>query len=173
MGTTNFDVVQANTFVGAFSPTLTSYNAIEATTIVGDKSTIGPLAGGYIMPVVTIPDNAVTSTSSKAIFNVPAGMTASLVGVSIRAASVTSDPAIEIGNTTDTDGYVVATNLTTLVQNPAIGGALAVSGRGPVASGGKIVMIVTNDTGDGFGAVQVGLTLLVTANATNVPTSLF
>jgi hypothetical protein len=173
MGTTNFDVVQANTFVGAFSPTITSFSAVDATTIVGDKSTIGPLAGAYIMPVITIPANAVTSTASKAIINIPAGMTASLVGVSIRAASVTSDPAIEIGNTTDTDGYVVATNLTTLVQNPAIAGNLAVSGRGPVASGGKLVVIVTNDTGDDHGAVQVGLTLLVTANATNVPASLF
>ncbi len=112
--------------------------------------------------------NATTSTSTVRKTQLPAGMTAVLIGVSARAQSVTSDPAIIVGNTTDTDGYVASANLTTLVQRLSVAGALTSSGRATLAEGTNLVVTVTNDTGDGHGDVDVQLYMYVVDHATNI-----
>ena len=127
-----------------------------------------PASGAYICPVLSL-SNLVTSTAVTAKMKLPAGMTAVLVGASIQGHGITSDPAVIVGNSTDTDGYVTATNLTTLVNNPSIGGALAANGRASIPSGGNIIVTITNDSGDDFKIANVALTMYVTEHATNIP----
>lgn len=128
-----------------------------------------PASGAYQAIGLVLQANAVTSTATVHKLQMPAGMSAVLVGVSARAGSVTSDPAIIIGNSTDTDGYVASANLTTAVQLLTIGGALAANGRAALPAGGSVVVTVTNDTGDGHGAVDLVLYTYVTEHANNIP----
>jgi len=128
-----------------------------------------PVAGAYICPVITIDANATTSTSKHAELDLPAGMEAVLLGVSVHANNITSDPAIIVGTAADDDGYVVATNLTTTAARLTPGGALTASSRATIVSGTPVRVQVTNDTGDAHGVVNVGLWMFVTKHATNIP----
>ena len=128
-----------------------------------------PVAGAYICNVITIDANATTSTNKHAELDLPAGMQAVLIGVSVHAHSITSDPAIIIGTTADDDGYVTATNLTTTAAMITPDGALTASSRATIVAGTPIRVQVTNDTGDAHGVVNVGLWMFVTKHATNIP----
>ena len=128
-----------------------------------------PVAGAYICPVITIDANATTSTSKHAELDLPAGMEAVLVGVSVHTNNITSDPAVIVGTAADDDGYVVATNLTTTAARLTPGGALTASSRATIVSGTPVRVQVTNDTGDAHGVVNVGLWMFVTKHATNIP----
>lgn len=134
------------------------------------KTSLGPpVAGAYICPVVTIDANATTSTATHAELDLPAGMTAVLIGVSLHAASITSDPAVTIGTASSAAAYLGATNLTTTAARPTLAGAGTSNGRATITAGTPIVIRVTNDAGDGHGLVNVGLWMYVKDHATNVP----
>ena len=128
-----------------------------------------PVAGAYICPVITIDANATTSTSKHAELDLPAGMEAVLLGVSVHANNVTSDPALIVGTAADDDGFVVSSNITTTAQRLSITGQLSASGRATITSGTPIRAQVTNDTGDAHGVVNIGLWMFVTKHATNIP----
>ncbi len=127
-----------------------------------------PIAGAYMCPVLTIDANATTSTAKHAELDLPAGMTAVLIGISAHADSVTSDPAITVGTAAAVTGILTAANLTTTAQRLTPNGSLTSSGRYTVSSGTPIRVAVTNDSGDACGAVNVGLHMYVTGHATNV-----
>lgn len=128
-----------------------------------------PLAGGYVCVNLEIEANATTSTAKKQIMALPAGMTGQIIAISARARTVTSDPAIEVGNTTTVNAYVTTANLTTAVQMLTLGGGSVVSGRGPVAAGGKIQVTVTNDPGDAVGVTDVAVWMYTEEHASNIP----
>ena len=128
-----------------------------------------PIAGAYMCVNVDVEANAVTSTAKNAIVRLPAGMTGQILGVSARARTVTSDPAIEVGNTTTVNLYCQSQNLTTATQLLTLNGSGVVGGRGPVAASGNVRVTVTNDTGDGVGFVNVALWMYVEEHATNIP----
>jgi len=128
-----------------------------------------PASGAYICVDLSVEANAVTSASTVRKTKLPAGMEAVLVAVLARSQSVTSDPAIIVGNSTDTDGYVASANLTTAIQELSIAGALAANSRAVISAGGQLVVTVTNDAGDAHGDVDVKAFLYVTEHASNIP----
>lgn len=130
-----------------------------------------PVSGAYMHVSVQLPANTITSTSVSTRVKLPAGMEAVLVDVQAKsAAAPTSDPALIVGNSTDTDGYVASGNLVSTLASYSIAGALAASGRAAIGSGGIIVVTGVNDTGDKLNAVtDVHLFLYVTEHASNIP----
>lgn len=128
-----------------------------------------PVSGAYICPVITIPANATTSTASEAELALPAGLAATLIGVSIEGQGLTSTPVIEVGTAGDANAYLASVAITTNATISFPDGAGAASSRASISAGSVVVVTATNGAAEAHGAVRVGLWMYVTAHANNVP----
>lgn len=108
----------------------------------------------------------------------PAGMKVTLLGFDARAGAITDNgvfPKLEIGNSTDADGYKIAVNLATGTGALLLDGALAINvtntsvgGRAEINSGSNLVVKITNNTTSTATAVRVMAYGYVSAHPTVV-----
>ncbi len=112
----------------------------------------GPLSGALQMISIGIGGTVTLGVSLSVVRKIkfPAGAQFELDSIDVRAESITSDPALTIGDGSDATFFVASVNMTTDL------GAVTLKNK-TVAAGGTIEVKIVTDAGDKAGDVSLSV----------------